>query len=89
MLGTAFCEEAVREAIDKFGWPEIFNTDQGCQYTSKQFTSIFAWEGCPTKLSMDGKDRAYDNIFVERFWRTIKYEDIYLKGYETVNEGMD
>lgn len=63
-LSTDFCEEAVREAIRKYGWPEIFNTDQGCQYTSLLFTDIFTWEGCPTKLSMDGKGRAYDNIFV-------------------------
>ncbi|SHK18057.1 putative transposase [Fibrobacter intestinalis] len=85
-LSTDFCEEAVREAIDKFGWPEIFNTDQGCQYTSEQFTSIFNWDGCPTRLSMDSKGRAYDNIFVERFWRTLKQDDIYTKGYETVTE---
>ena len=85
-LSTDFCEEAVREAIDKFGWPEIFNTDQGCQYTSEQFTRIFNWDGSPTRLSMDSKGRAYDNIFVERFWRTLKQEDIYIKGYETVTE---
>lgn len=86
VLSTTFCEETVREAIQNFGWPEIFNTDQGCQYTSEQFTSIFAWDGCPTRLSMDSKGRAYDNIFVERFWRTLKQEDIYIKGYETVTE---
>ena len=59
--------EAVREAINTYGWPEVFNADQGCQYTSEQFTGIFTWEGCPTRLSMDSKGRAYDNIFVERF----------------------
>jgi len=85
-LSTDFCEECTREAIEKYGWPEVFNTDQGCQYTSEQFTGIFNWEGCPAKLSMDGKGRAYDNIFVERFWRTLKYEDVYLKGYGTVAE---
>ncbi|MCQ2106246.1 MAG: integrase core domain-containing protein [Fibrobacter sp.] len=76
----------MREAINTYGWPEVFNTDQGCQYTSEQFTGIFTWEGCPTRLSMDGKGRAYDNIFVERFWRTLKQEDIYIRGYETVTE---
>ena len=85
-LSTDFCEECVREAIEKYGWPEVFNTDQGCQYTSEQFTGIFNREGCPARLSMDGKGRAYDNIFVERFWRTIKHEDVYLKGYGTVAE---
>lgn len=85
-LSADFCEEAVREAIDRYGWPEIFNTDQGCQYTSRQFTGIFDWEGCPTRLSMDGRGRAYDNIFVERFWRTVKQEDIYIRGYGSVAE---
>lgn len=85
-LSTDFCEDAVCEAIQKYGWPEVFNTDQGCQYTSKQFTDIFTWKECPTKLSMDGKGRAYDNVFVERFWRTLKQEDIYIKGYETMAE---
>jgi len=72
--------------------PEVFNTDQGCQSSSEQFPGIFDREGCPARLSMDGKGRAYDNIFVERFWRTLKYEDVYLKGYGTVTEcrkGLD
>ena len=85
-LSADFCEEAFREAIDRYGWPEIFNTDQGSQYTSRQFTGIFDREGCPTRLSMDGRGRAYDNIFVERFWRTLKQEDIYIRGYESVPE---
>lgn len=85
-LSADFCEEAVREAIDRYGWPELFNTDQGSQYTSRQFTGIFDREGCPTRLSMDGRGRAYDNIFVERFWRTLKQEDIYIRGYESVPE---
>ncbi|NLO23310.1 MAG: transposase family protein [Fibrobacter sp.] len=63
--------------MEKYGWSEIFNTDQGCQFTSEQFTNIFNSEFCSTRLSMDGKDRAFDNIFVERFCRTLKYEDIY------------
>ena len=85
-LSTDFCEECAREAIEKYGWPEVFNTDQGCQFTSEQFTNIFNGKDCSTRLSMDGKGRAFDNIFVERFWRTLKYEDVYLKGYETVVE---
>ena len=85
-LSTDFCEECTREAIEKYGWPDEFNTDQGCQFTSEQFTNIFNGESCSTRLSMDGKGRAFDNIFVKRFWRTLKYEDVYLKGYETVVE---
>src|SRR5574344_2063866 len=83
-LNAQFCIDAVREALDKYGWPEIFNTDQGCQYTSKDFTAIF--ENSPTRLSMDGKGRAFDNIFVERLWRTVKYEDVYIRGYQSVKE---
>ena len=83
-LNAAFCVEAVRDAIGKYGFPEIFNTDQGSQYTSEAFTSIF--KHSPTRLSMDGKGRAFDNIFVERLWRTVKYENVYLRGYESVRE---
>jgi len=83
-LDRHFCIEAVNEAIEKYGYPEIFNTDQGSQYTSDDFTGIF--ENIPTKLSMDGKGRALDNVFVERLWRTIKYEDVYIKEYSIVPE---
>ncbi len=83
-LNAQFCVDAVREALDKYGWPEIFNTDQGCQYTSKDFTAIF--ENSPTRLSMDGQGRVFDNIFVERLWRTVKYEDVYIRGYQSVKE---
>lgn len=83
-LDTRFCKEALQEALDKFGNPEVFNTDQGCQFTSAEFTGIL--ESHEIAISMDGKGRALDNIFVERLWRTVKYDDIYLKGYTTVPE---
>lgn len=80
-LDTRFCVEALKEALFKYGAPEIFNTDQGCQFTSEAFTSVLkAWN---IKISMDGKGRFKDNIFIERLWRTLKYEKIYLKSYET------
>ena len=77
-----FCTEVLEQALEKYGTPEILNTDQGCQYTSNEFTSILESHGI--SISMDGKGRALDNIFVERLWRTVKYEDIYLKDYGTV-----
>ena len=80
-MSTDFCEECTREAIEKYGWPEVFNTDQGCQYTSEQFTGIFNWEGCPARLSMDGKGRAYDNIF-----RGTVLEDPQIRG--RLSEGL-
>lgn len=82
-LDTSFCLEALEEALGK-GKPEIFNTDQGVQYTSLAFTGML--EKANIRISMDGRGRALDNIFVERFWRTLKYEDIYLKDYESVKE---
>ena len=83
-LDTRFCVEALKEALFKYGAPEIFNTDQGCQFTSEAFTSVLkTWN---IKISMDGKGRFKDNIFIERLWRTLKYERIYLKTYETGTE---
>ena len=83
-LDTRFCVEAMKEALFKYGAPEIFNTDQGCQFTSEAFTSVLkAWS---VKISMDGKGRFKDNIFIERLWRTLKYERIYLRTYETGTE---
>jgi putative transposase len=83
-LDTRFCVEALKEALFKYGSPDIFNTDQGCQFTSEAFTSVLkAWN---VKISMDGKGRFKDNIFIERLWRTLKYERIYLKTYETGTE---
>lgn len=89
-LDRSFCMEALNEAISKYGVPEIFNTDQGCQFTSNEFTQIL--KDHKIKISMDGRGRALDNIFVERLWRTVKYEDVYIKEYRTVSdcrEGLD
>ena len=83
-LDTRFCVEALKEALFKYGAPEIFNTDQGCQFTSEAFTSVLkTWN---IRISMDGKGRFRDNIFVERLWRTLKYERIYLNVYDTGTE---
>jgi putative transposase len=83
-LDTRFCVEALKEALFKYGAPEMFNTDQGCQFTSEAFTSVLkTWN---IKISMDGKGRFKDNIFIERLWRSLKYERIYLKSYESAVE---
>ena len=86
-LETAFCIEAVQEAMAKYGKPDIFNTDQGSQFTSHEFTSLLSDAGI--KISMDGKGAWRDNIFVERFWRSIKYEEVYLHAYENVPEARN
>ena len=78
-LDASFCVRAVKRALDTYGTPEIFNTDQGCQFTSAEFTQPLLALG--VKLSMDGKGRCLDNVFVERLWRSVKYEEIYLKCY--------
>jgi len=83
-LDSSFCVEALEEALRRYGTPEIFKTDQGSQFTSKAFTSVLIEHGI--KISMDGKGRALDNVFVERLWRSVKYEDVYLRGYETMKE---
>lgn len=85
-LETSFCLEALDEAL-AFGQPDIFNSDQGCQFTSEGFTQKLL--ACDIRISMDSRGRALDNIFVERLWRSVKYEDIYLKGYQTVEETQD
>lgn len=85
-LDSSFCVECLEAALQKFGTPDIFNTDQGCQFTSEAFTSVLIDRGI--KISMDGRGRALDNIFVERLWRSLKYEDIYLKSYGGVPELM-
>ncbi len=82
-LDTGFCVAALEEALDK-GRPEIFNTDQGAQFTSEAFTQMLQERG--VRVSMDGKGRYLDNIFVERLWRSVKYEEVYLKAYQTVVE---
>lgn len=78
-LSSEFCIEAVQKALERGGKPEIFNTDQGSQFTSKKFTEVLKSE--QIAISMDGKGRALDNVFVERLWRTVKYENIYLHAY--------
>lgn len=82
-LDVDFCLEALREAL-AIARPEIFNTDQGSQFTSGAFTGVL--EDAGVAISMDGKGRVFDNIFVERLWRTVKYEEIYLKDYQDVDE---
>jgi len=83
-LDTRFCEDTLNEALVKYGKPEIFNTDQGSQFTSEAFTGIL--ERAQVKISMDGKGRAIDNVYIERVWRSLKYEDIYIRDYQTARE---
>ena len=83
-IDTDFCIEALEEALQRFGAPEIFNTDQGSQFTSEAFTDVLKAHGIA--ISMDGKGRWVDNVFVERLWRSVKYEDVYLRAYETPTE---
>jgi putative transposase len=83
-LGAEFCVEALEEALFRYGRPEIFNTDQGSQFTSNDFTGTL--EGHEVTISMDGKGRYMDNIFVERLWRSLKYEEVYLNAYASVAE---
>jgi putative transposase len=81
-----FCVEALEEALRQHGRPEIFNSDQGAQFTSSDFTDVLKREG--VTISMDGKGRATDNIFIERVWRSLKYEDVYLHDYATLAEAQ-
>ena len=83
-LEVDFCLEAVEEALAKYGKPEIFNSDQGSQFTSNDFTSLLLKHGI--QISMDGKGAWRDNVFVERLWRSVKYEEVYLNAYDTVSE---
>jgi putative transposase len=83
-LDTAFCIEAVDEALQNYGRPEIFNTDQGSQFTSIAFTDLLRQH--QIAISMDGRGAWRDNVFVERLWRTIKYEEVYLRAYANVPE---
>jgi putative transposase len=83
-MEAVFCVDCLEEAIRMQGKPEIFNSDQGSQFTSESFTGVLKREGI--RISMDGRGRAFDNIFVERLWRSVKYEDVYLKGYATMGE---
>lgn len=83
-MHTDFCIEAVHEAIQKYGVPEIMNTDQGSQFTSLEFTDLL--KSHQIQISMDGKGCWRDNVIIERFWRTVKYEEVYLKAYQTTSE---
>jgi putative transposase len=80
-IDSAFCVEALTEALSRYGKPEIFNTDQGSQFTSEEFTDVLS--GAGVRISMDGKGRWMDNLFIERLWRSLKYECVYLREFET------
>ncbi len=83
-MDVAFCIEALREALARFGCPEIFNTDQGSQFTSSEFTDVL--RTADVRISMDGRGRWMDNVFIERLWRSLKYECVYLHAFETGSE---
>lgn len=83
-LDTSFCVEALEEAIQRYGTPKIFNTDQGSQFTSSDFTDVL--KAHRIQISMDGKGRWVDNVFVERLWWSLKYEDVYLRAYDSMSE---
>ena len=83
-LDSSCCVDALEEAIGKYGCPEIFNTDQGSQFTSEEFTDTLRSRG--VSISMDGKGRWMDNVFIGRLWKSVKYEDIYLKAYGSMAE---
>jgi len=85
-MEAVFCVDCLEDALRMHGKPEIFNSDQGAQFTSDQFTGVLERE--QIIISMDGRGRVFDNIFVERLWRNVKYEDVYLKGYATIGELM-
>jgi putative transposase len=83
-LDASFCIEALEEALRHYDAPEIFNTDQGSQFTSEGFTGLLGSHGIA--ISMDGRGRWMDNVFIERLWRSVKYEEVYLKAYESIPE---
>ena len=84
IMDADFCIEALNEAIHRYGAPEIFNTDQGSQFTSKDFTDVL--KQSDIRISMDGKGRWVDNVMIERLWRSVKYEEVYLHAYESLKE---
>lgn len=86
-LDTRFCIDALKEAIDTHGVPTIFNTDQGSQFTSEEFTGVLKQHDI--RISMDGKGRWVDNVFVEHLWRSVKYEEVYLRAYEGMGDARD
>lgn len=83
-MDASFCVDCLEDALREHGKPEVFNSDQGSQFTSKAFTDVLKREG--VNISMDGRGRALDNIFVERLWRNVKHEDVYLRGYASMGE---
>ena len=83
-LSADFCIEALEDALARHGWPEIFNSDQGSQFTSIEFIKVL--KAAEVAISMDGKGAWRDNVFVERLWRTVKYEEVYLRAYTGVSE---
>jgi putative transposase len=83
-MDASFCCDALEEAIVRFGVPEIFNTDQGSQFTAEDFIDMLSARGI--RISMDGRGRWIDNIFIERLWRSVKYEEVYLKAYDSISE---
>jgi putative transposase len=83
-MEAAFCVETLEDAVARHGKPDIFNTDQGSQFTGSAFTRVLATNGIA--ISMDGKGAWRDNVFVERLWRSVKYEEVYLRAYESVSE---
>ena len=83
-MDTSFCVEALNEAMESYGTPDVFNTDQGSQFTSAEFTDILKEH--EIKISMDGKGRWVDNVFVERLWRSVKYEEVYLRAYDDIGQ---
>ena len=83
-LDASFCIEALEEALERYEAPGIFNTDQGSQFTSEGFTGVLLSHGI--SISMDGRGRWMDNVFIERLWRSVKYEEVYLKAYESISE---
>jgi putative transposase len=83
-MDAVFCVDCLEDALRRCGKPEVFNSDQGSQFTSEAFTAVLKRENI--KISMDGRGRAFDNIFVERLWRSVKHEDVYLNGYAKMNE---
>ena len=83
-MDVEFCVDALQEALARFGHPEVFNSDQGSQFTSPRFTGVLQQAG--VRISMDGRGRWMDNVFIERLWRSLKYECIYLHAFETGSE---
>ena len=86
-MEAAFCVETLEDALARHGRPEIFNTDQSSQFTGAAFTGALASNGIA--ISMDGKGAWRDNVFVERLWRSVKYEEVYLRAYESVGQARD